>query len=165
MKKIIIGALVFGAIIGAALLFEKSPEKKFFELPKEMAMTMEDASRDGEAVVKKILVQMNSSVGQSADSERGDVIVVGPEDREYSPAETSGFFTVKIRMTGKQAELLIAPLQKMSERKSNETDTPEFEIVRQRRFGIYLEKVGILPEEKTGREIDGIFGWDVIREK
>ena len=126
-------------------------------------MTMSQAAKIGEKKTMKLLVQINNPSGEET-SQRGDVILSAPEDRQFSIAEEQGFLIIKVALTDKQAELLALPKEK--KKKDAKEGEPEYEQVLQRKFYVDLEKLGVGKEETRGKVIeDKVFDGDILKEK
>jgi len=127
------------------------------------SMTMKEAAAIGEKKTMKMLVQINNPSGEET-SQRGDVLMTAPEDRQFSIAEEQGFLIVKIALTDKQAELLALPKEK--KKKDIKEGEPKYEQILQRKFYVDLEKIGISKDEIRGKVIDDkIFESDILKEK
>lgn len=162
MKKVnlIIGAVILMIVIGAVAFFVLREPK----IPGDDGVTLAAAAKMGEMQTRKLLIQIRNS-NQEGDPERGDVVLVAPADKEFSPAEIGGFLIVKMKLTDKQVEIITKPKQKLTGEK-DDTGNPVVAQEKARKYSIDLGRIGVAADDFAGREIaDKLFEWQVIKEK
>lgn len=142
--------------------------------------TLQEAGKMGELATNKLMVQIENPKGNAEDIkgryERGDIVLIMPADHQFSPAEKEGFLILQMDITPSQAQILTQSLQ---EQKMDSTSSPlkafwqniinsnePGKNLKRRKFTVDLAKIGIVPNDQKGREIeDKIFSWDIITEK
>lgn len=128
-------------------------------------MSIEQASKIGEKKIVQLLVQI-ADTSNDGSLKRGDVVLIAPEDKQFSIAEKEGFLIVKARLTQMQQELLILSLKERSGIFANEQEKAGQKNIKPRKFFVDLPKVGIGVSETGGRVIsDSIFDDDILIEK
>lgn len=131
---------------------DKGPED-----PQEL--TLKETGRMGEKKTVQLLVQI--APGGEGRLERGDILLVAPEDKEFSIAEKEGFLIIKMGITEKQSEILT--LSMLGEEKGEDGHRID---VKRRKFAVDLAKIGIASDETKGKIIsDKVFEDDVLVEK
>lgn len=122
-------------------------------------LTMDEAGKVGETKTAKLLVQVAPS--REGRFERGDIVLVAAEDKEFSLAEKEGFLIINVFLTEKQQQLL---LLSMRGEKEDESGRPV--DIKRRKFTVDLEKIGIAPDDIKGKIIsDKVFEDEVLIEK
>ena len=158
MKKKLFLALFFGAVVlSAASGWYFFTRQAPFSDP--YRATLKEASREGEKKARKLLIQI--APGGEGRFERGDIILLAEEDKEFSLAEKEGFLIIKVFLTEKQQQLL---LLSMRGEKEDESGRPV--DIKRRKFTVDLEKIGIAPDDIKGKIIsDKVFEDEVLIEK
>jgi len=156
-KIIIIGGILL-LLLGLYFVIGRGPVD-----PYDDGMTLKKASKIGEKVTHKLLVQIQDSKGEGR-YERGDIVLTASSTKKFSPAEKSGFLIIKMDLTPKQAEILTRSLDKVSKELDSE-GMPIRETLKRRKYAIDLEEIDIAPDDFKGREVDEIYKWGVLYEK
>ena len=131
--------------------------------PYDDGMTLKKASKIGEKVTHKLLVQIQNSKSDGR-YERGDIVLTASSTKQFSPAEKSGFLIIKMDLTPKQAEILTRSLDKVS-KELDQDGMPIRETLKRRKYAVNLEEIGIAEDDFKGRELDEIYKWKVLYEK
>lgn len=140
--------------------------KREKSIPEIETMTISKASKIGEKRAVQLLIQIVDQKNVQGVLERGDVVLSASEDKQFSIAEQEGFLIIKINLTQSEQELLELSLKEKVKIFANQDDQQERKEIKRRKFAVDLEKIGIKPEEKTGKIIsDKIFEDDVLIEK
>ncbi len=138
--------------------------------PSEMSLSL--AATIGEKKIYQLLIKINSGSDQVGGFQRGDIVLIAPEDKEFSIAEQTGFLIIKMNLTETQTQLFVsAPLEAQENMKNIDKDKEEKPVENKnqniRRVSVDLEKIGIPTDEQKGRVIsDKVFQWnDIVIEK
>lgn len=135
-------------------------------IPETETMTISKASKIGEKKTVQLLIQIVDWKNVQGALERGDVVLSAHEDKQFSIAEQEGFLIIKIRLTESEQQLLELSLKQQPGFLASEQDWQNPVEIKRRKFAVDLEKIGIKPEEKTGKIISNkIFEDDVLIEK
>jgi hypothetical protein len=129
-------------------------------------LSLEEADKRGAPETYQLLVRINRPEGEGDGFERGDIILIAPETKQWSLAEREGFLILKMRLTETQKMILLQP----KERKRNfiltlwSDERPEQE--KNRRYTVDFGAVGVGPDDNQGRVItDTVFDLTPIKEK
>jgi len=130
--------------------------------------SLKEAAKMGEIATHKLMIQIEAPKGREEDMsgryERGDIVLIFPADHQFSLAEKEGFLIVQMDLTPTQAEILTRAKAESLGGEASKLEAPK--TLKRRKFTVDLSKLGIAPEDRTGREIgDKIFSWDVVTEK
>ncbi len=131
--------------------------------PYDDGITLKKASKIGEKVTHKLLIQIEDSSNEDR-YERGDIVLTASSSKQFSPAEKSGFLIIKMDLTPKQAEMLTRSLDRVGEELDPE-GMPIRETIKRRKYAVDLEEIGIAPNDFKGREVNEIYKWGVLYEK
>ncbi|MFA6048105.1 MAG: hypothetical protein WCV59_00130 [Parcubacteria group bacterium] len=135
--------------------------------PNNPDMSLSDAAKIGTVTTHKLMVEIESSKcppeKASGCYERGDIVVILPGERDFSDSEKAGFLILKMDLTDKQAELLLHPVEKISQGIKNISPMPE--QIKIRRYAVDLKKIGIGDDVQAGKVMDQIYKWDIVQEK
>ena len=156
MMLLVIAAIIFGTY----KIF-----KWYKQTPPIERLSIKDASKDGEKKTVQLLIQIASPNAAGA-LERGDVVLSAPEDKQFSLAEKEGFLIIKMRLTQSEQDLLSLALNEKPGVFASEQEQQSPKTIKNRKFAVDLEKIGISSEEKTGRIIENrVFEDDVLVQK
>jgi hypothetical protein len=165
---IIFTVLIFGFWYGRG--HRDFPQAKQAESPAEQKdidpqeLSWEQSAEIGETKTLQLLVQIAKSTGDENQSERGNVVLTAPEDKQFSTAEKEGFLIIKVKMTEMQAQLLTIALEEKTAEKDAEGN-PVVEQVKPRKFRVDLASIGIGENETTGRVVaDKVFDANIFLE-
>lgn len=163
-KKIYIAVIAVAILIAGFFIFwEKN------QTPQQP--TLQEAGKIGELATNKLMVQIENPKGNAEDIkgrfERGDIVLIFLANHQFSLAEKEGFLILQMDLTPTQAQLLTQSLQEQKTFWQDMISPKEpGKNLKRRKFTVDLAKIGIVPNDQKGREIeDKIFSWDIITEK
>jgi hypothetical protein len=162
----IVAIIIFGVVF-AVNKYRAAHPKSLHE------MSFSEAGKIGEKKVMQVVIKINKITSNSKNEPvRGDVIMVAPEDKQWSDAEQEGFLIIKVNLTPDQAALLVQPKEDLTKKTEENSKTEKFlmqqpAIIQARRYTIDLEKIGIGSDEERGKIIsDKVFdGSNVVIDK
>jgi len=136
--------------------------------PNDPNLSLSQAARIGQVTTHKLMVQIENRncppAMASGCYERGDIVLIKPGDWQFSAAEKTGFLILHMDLTDKQAEALVRSLDKNTNQKGP-NGQPQMEQLKMRRYAVDLQKIGIGPDIVSGREVDTVYNWDMVKEK
>jgi len=134
-------------------------------------LSLAQAAKMGTKTTDELLIQIENSKCDPAMSstcyQRGDVVLTVEGEKQWSEAETEGFLIIKMDLTPTEAQLLTHPLETLSAKQNpGPGGQPNFDQKQLRRFAVDLSKIGIAPDDQSGRLIsDKVFTSDILIEK
>lgn len=140
--------------------------------PNDPNLSLTQAAQIGQVTTHKLLVQIeNKNCPPSIANgcfERGDIVLIKPADFQFSDAEKEGFLILHMDITDKQAEVLIESLQQKAQnqpKSKTPNGQPVMDTLKIRKYAVDLKKIGIADNDQSGREVDTVYKWDVVKEK
>ena len=141
-------------------------------------LSLSQAAKIGQVTTHKLMVQIeNRNCPPEIASgcyERGDIVLIKPGDFEFSDAEKTGFLILPMDLTDKQAEVLVQSLQQKAKTqpaspaggpKDNPGGQPQMEQLKMRKYAVDLKKIGIGDDVGSGKVVETVYKWDVVKEK
>jgi len=162
-------ALIVLIIIGGVFSYRAWHRNSL--IPAIDKLSLAQAAKMGTKTTHELLIQIENSKCNPAMShtcyQRGDVVLTVEGEKQWSEAETEGFLIIKMDLTPTEAQLLVHPLETLSDKKTNDpSGRPNFDQKQLRRFAVDLTKIGIGAEDQSGRLVeDKIFTSDMLIEK
>jgi len=166
-KKIIASLILAAAVaLGITAVVLKFP-KNLGELENEKKQQQQRQQ------VYEVAVQLKDQHNSDPEEDsrtclkRGDAIIVLPENHKWSKTELISSLILKIRMTEEQAAKLIQPIEKESDKKKEDGEPAEKEIVKIRKYRIKIEDLNFdVKDLSKGQPFeDKVFDWKEIVEK
>jgi len=167
-KKIIASLILAAAVaLGITAVVLKFP-KNLGELENEKKQQQQRQQ------VYEVAVQLKDQHNSDPEEDsrtclkRGDAIIVLPEGHKWSKTELISSLILKIRMTEEQAAKLTQPIEKESNKKKEDGEPAEKEIVKIRKYRIKIEELNF--DEKKLLENqpfeNKVFEWkNIVEEK
>lgn len=140
--------------------------------PNDPNLSLSDAAKIGEVTTHKLMVQIENrqcpTEIASGCYERGDIVLIKNGDFEFSDAEKTGFLILKMDLTDKQAEVLVRSLEQKAKNQPKEKSPDgrvQMEQLKMRRYGVDLKKISIEDSVTSGKVVDAVYKWDIVKEK